>query len=285
MHGPLVKVGEKRKADYDVDDLKDETVKEYHNDKANIKNPKIVVNVEYLYLVYTREAQKVGENVFKIGQTSLQNFQRFKGYAKETLILLLISCENSKELEKKVKKLFQDKYIHRSDYGNEFFEGSYVCMRNDIIELVKTEESQYKDKKFTCESINSLSRQDSQIISNDAHFQQIKIPIPLEISNVLPRNINIIIRDNVLWYNSRDCLYRLVPSNLTRDLNKTFKVATTDKFQPFGKSYYISHTGLQKLLESSLLKKRVEFNPDKEKYLDWLINVLKEPFQDNNITV
>jgi hypothetical protein len=82
----------------------------------------------YIYLIQEREFINSGENVFKIGRTRQENFERFKNYPKGSKILLHTICNDCDNAERKIKSYFKKIFISRKDYGSEYFEGSYLRM-------------------------------------------------------------------------------------------------------------------------------------------------------------
>lgn len=104
---------------------------------ANIKtNAKECNNFEYIYLIQERTAVAINKPIYKIGRTSQLNFERFKSYGKGYKILLHVVCDNCIDIELKLINLFKSKYIHSTDYGNEYFEGDYKSMIKDILEYI-----------------------------------------------------------------------------------------------------------------------------------------------------
>jgi len=87
---------------------------------------------EYIYLLQEREFIITNQNVYKLGKTRQDNLQRFKQYPKGSKLLLQHICNNCDMLEKKLISDFKNKYKHRKDLGNEYFEGDYNDMINDI---------------------------------------------------------------------------------------------------------------------------------------------------------
>lgn len=87
---------------------------------------------EYIYLLQEREFITTNQNVYKLGKTKQDNLQRFKQYPKGSKLLLQHICNNCDMLEKKLISDFKNKYKHRKDLGNEYFEGDYNDMINDI---------------------------------------------------------------------------------------------------------------------------------------------------------
>jgi hypothetical protein len=81
-------------------------------------------SVEYIYLLQTREFVRTCENVFKIGKTTQENDKRFKSYPKGSILIFQSICKNCDKTEKEIIKQFKNKFIHRKDFGNEYFEGN-----------------------------------------------------------------------------------------------------------------------------------------------------------------
>ena len=46
-------------------------------------------------------------------------------------------CDNSNESEKEIIIIFKNKYIFRKDIGNEYFEGNFINMIDDIYKIIK----------------------------------------------------------------------------------------------------------------------------------------------------
>ena len=99
-------------------------------------NNKECNNFQYIYLIQERTAVAINKPIYKIGRTSQLNFERFKSYGKGYKILLHVVCDNCIDIETKLINSFKYKYIHRNDYGNEYFEGDYKLMIKDIFEAV-----------------------------------------------------------------------------------------------------------------------------------------------------
>ena len=87
----------------------------------------------YIYLLKEREFIKTNENIYKVGKTTQDNDNRIKQYPKGSKLLLLCDCiNNCSQIEHTIIQLFKSKYIQRKDIGNEYFEGDYKSMMNDI---------------------------------------------------------------------------------------------------------------------------------------------------------
>lgn len=99
-------------------------------------NTPVVEKPQYVYLIQERAAVVSNQSIYKIGRTEQPNFERFKGYGKGFKILLHVACDDSKSTEKKIMKMFKEKYRHATEYGNEYFEGDHKKMTTNIINIV-----------------------------------------------------------------------------------------------------------------------------------------------------
>jgi hypothetical protein len=86
----------------------------------------------YIYLLQEREFINTKQNIYKLGKTKQENLQRFKQYPKGSKLLLQQVCYDCDMLETQLIREFKNKYIHRRDIGNEYFEGDYNEMSKDI---------------------------------------------------------------------------------------------------------------------------------------------------------
>jgi hypothetical protein len=108
--------------------------------------------IEYIYLIQEREFIKTNENIYKIGKTKQYNNNRFRQYPKESILLHQTICNNCDETEKELIKIFKKKFKQVKNIGNEYFEGDY----NDMIDEI------YK----TILHINDLTSKNSLKINN-----------------------------------------------------------------------------------------------------------------------
>ena len=88
----------------------------------------------YIYLLQEREFVKTNENIYKVGMTKKENYERFNQYPKGSILLFQMICNDCNNIEKCVLKIFREKFKQRKDIGNEYFEGDYRVMI-DIIHL------------------------------------------------------------------------------------------------------------------------------------------------------
>jgi len=107
----------------------------------------LTYNVEYIYLLQLREFTKTKENIYKVGMTKKDNLKRFNQYPKGSILLFQMICDNSRNTENKVIKLFREKFTQHKEIGNEYFEGDYKEMIDIIYSVIinKKEEDNYEN--------------------------------------------------------------------------------------------------------------------------------------------
>ena len=87
--------------------------------------------MEGIYIIHTRESIKCKEKIYKIG-CSYNLYKRIKQYPKNSKVLFLFVCNNSRDVESRIKKYFNVKFKQISEYGSEYFEGDVEQMKNYI---------------------------------------------------------------------------------------------------------------------------------------------------------
>ena len=141
--------------------------------------------MDYIYLLKEREFIKTGEDIFKIGRSSQFNDKRIKQYPKGSMVLLMIFCGNSKQIEIFLINKFKEIFIQRKDIGVEYFEGCLLKMREIIIEnIIKLDNLTIE--KFKQESLNKLNKTNDNIeviISEKKRINELKIKSILEKEN------------------------------------------------------------------------------------------------------
>jgi hypothetical protein len=88
----------------------------------------------YIYLLQEREFIKTGEDVYKIGKTTQDIQKRMQGYPKGSKLVFVMPCTDCHETEKKLLKIFREKYARCKDIGAEYFKGDAKDMVNTICE-------------------------------------------------------------------------------------------------------------------------------------------------------
>lgn len=79
----------------------------------------------------------LNENTYTIGKTTRTHIKKSRLWPNGSKLLLLIHTSNCHEIEKDIISLFKIKYVQMKKYGNRYFQGDFLEMRNDIIALVK----------------------------------------------------------------------------------------------------------------------------------------------------
>ena len=106
-----------------------------------------------IYLV--QPCELVGTNRYKIGMSSKPTLERVsKGYKKGTRYLNIQEVEQPLELEKKIKKKFNEKFCLIA--GREFFEGNETEIKRNFIEIVN--ENDIIEKKYCLRYLYNLTK-------------------------------------------------------------------------------------------------------------------------------
>lgn len=94
--------------------------------------------IHYVYLIRERTATLTNLPIYKIGKTTQSNFDRFKGYGKGYEILMHLRCNDCHSIERSIIDYFKTNYRHATEFGSEYFEGSYQSMMRDIFRIAMT---------------------------------------------------------------------------------------------------------------------------------------------------
>jgi len=124
------------------------------------------MELQYVYLIQEREFFQSNQSIYKVGQTKQPNFERFSQYPKGSQFLCQLCCDDCISSEKMIIQLFKSKYIHRKDIGNEYFDGNYKNMRDDIANIVKLNNSNINKKGNMRDNIDIVKPNDSKEIVN-----------------------------------------------------------------------------------------------------------------------
>jgi hypothetical protein len=109
------------------------------------------IEINYIYLLKEREFLKTNENIYKIGKTTQKNYDRFKQYPNGSILLYQTICDNCHTLERELLSIFKNKFVHRKDIGNEYFEGSYSDMIDIIANKANNKQININDEKVSIE--------------------------------------------------------------------------------------------------------------------------------------
>ncbi len=108
----------------------------------------------YIYLLQEREFINSKEPIYKIGRSTQEHTKRFGQYPKGSQLLLQIICVDCKTSEKILIGSFKKKYKHKKEIGNEYFEGDYKLMMDDIYTYVKVSLIDHSLKSDTACSVD-----------------------------------------------------------------------------------------------------------------------------------
>ena len=108
-----------------------------------------IISINYIYLLQEREFTKTKENIYKVGMSQKENHKRFNQYPKGSILLFQMICNNCKNIEKCLIKIFKENFKLRNDIGNEYFEGDYKSMIDIIYFTIKNEKEEYTNFKQT----------------------------------------------------------------------------------------------------------------------------------------
>jgi|LakMenE18May11ns_1017448.scaffolds.fasta_scaffold9954712_2 hypothetical protein len=255
------------------------------------------MNIQYVYMIKTREFVRMNENIFKIGRTEQLNLGRFNSYDKGSVLLFQSICENCRDCEKMIIKKFKENFIHRTDFGNEYFEGdcnkmiSILCdivsckkldtLENKLLTLCELYTTEIDRLKIKCNElednlncqINNYKHELSML--NDTHSIKVdkfktKIDELKNNSKFQIKIINELMEDipNKLLYD-REWYYNNFYNDLSKNLNINWEIIKANPDKPWNYRY------LSKNL--NVTWEIIKANPDKP----WNYRYLSE---NHNIT-
>jgi hypothetical protein len=86
----------------------------------------------YFYIFQLREHKNLNQNVYKIGKTERDIVQRFKEYPKGSMMVYSTLVNNCTKFETIIKNHFKTIFIHRTDCGEEYFEGDLFKILDEL---------------------------------------------------------------------------------------------------------------------------------------------------------
>lgn len=104
-------------------------------ESRNLADPDWFTEYGYLYVLMEREFTKTGEMIFKIGMTDqFDPATRFRGYPKSSKLFLVIAKKNARKSEFNAINMLNARtdIKHRTDIGNEYYEGELEEIKNII---------------------------------------------------------------------------------------------------------------------------------------------------------
>lgn len=99
------------------------------------------MDIQYIYLIQTREFVNSKEPIYKVGKTKQSNYSRFLQYPNGSIQLFQCVCNNCDILEKQVIKIFKNKYENHKIAGREYFRGELRLMICDLFNIIENEPS------------------------------------------------------------------------------------------------------------------------------------------------
>ena len=146
--------------------------------------------MEGVYLVHTREFINADMPIYKLGRSyNIEN--RTNQYPRGSNVLFMIMCENSIECENYLIKLFKEKFIQKTYYGREYFEGDKKLMIQEIFNYINNKNNDNIDDIDDIDDINNIDNI-NDIDVNDVN--SIKFSKPELIKMSKPDIINILIK-------------------------------------------------------------------------------------------
>jgi len=138
----------------------------------------------YIYLIHCRASVNIKEKVYKIGK-SIDFNKRLEGYDKGSIPIFTIYVSTCDEFEKILLTIFRSKFIIRSDYGSEYFEGDITLMINTILEEYNKTKLSYKILETDDEE-----HQVTQKMDNTINVIKMKTQLKNKLNKVNIQNLN-----------------------------------------------------------------------------------------------
>jgi hypothetical protein len=133
-------------------------------------------NKEYIYLLQEREFIKTKEPIYKIGKTKQEKLKRIKSYPNGSELLFYMVCNNCDEIEKTIINKFKSHFIHKKEFGNEYFMGDYNLMIDTIYNIIRT--SKNEDNKYNnnrCSKCNKFYKINKSLIAHESKCNGLNI--------------------------------------------------------------------------------------------------------------
>ena len=150
-----------------------------------------------IYLLKTREF--VNSNIFKIGRSCKAGATRISEYPKGSVLYFLITVTDENTIERKIIDLFSTEFIHKKEYGNEYFEGEYNEIITSMLKIInevekfsvnkiKPDNDDFKCEYCFCSFFNkqSLTRHYNSCKSQEDPIRQLEIELKIDV--VVPEN-------------------------------------------------------------------------------------------------
>lgn len=111
--------------------------------------------MHYIYILREREFVKSGESIYKVGKSKQVNCIRLMQYPKGSQLHMVINVVDCDCMEKKILKVFNNKFKLRRDIGKEYYEGNvekmidninYIRSGRDMSDIIQTDKNIEKYK-------------------------------------------------------------------------------------------------------------------------------------------
>lgn len=106
--------------------------------------------LQYIYLIRPREFLRLNESTYKIGKTTQHPNNRLGTYPLGSEICVVFSVTDCHEMEKRLIRRFKQLFIHRKDYGAEYFTGSVYHMKMVILQEIMAYEMDQHLNNIDC---------------------------------------------------------------------------------------------------------------------------------------
>lgn len=93
-------------------------------------------NYGYIYVIKEREFLKTKENIYKIGKTKQNNFNRFKQYPKNSILLYYRKTKCCDIVEKRIINKLSENFEQQKNIGREYFKGNIMNILIEIVQII-----------------------------------------------------------------------------------------------------------------------------------------------------
>ena len=90
----------------------------------------------FIYLLWPREFATHNDPTYKIGKTTRDPHKRLAEYAKNSEIILVVNVDDCHAMEASLIETFDELFVKRTEYGNEYYSGDIGRMRHEIFTAV-----------------------------------------------------------------------------------------------------------------------------------------------------
>ena len=140
--------------------------------------------------MHVREFINSNQDIYKIGRTSQAHTKRADSYPKGSFLLFHTFVKDSCSMERQIIDGFKETYVHRPEFGLEYFEGDFEDMRDSIMSIVKTDKMKYREsqqEKKDAEVSNAkaeLKMKETELNIKEAELNIKEVELRVEVSEV-----------------------------------------------------------------------------------------------------